>query len=270
MKKIYITLILCITVFMMQAQTFDFSVSYVGINGGTNNYQMALVATPSASVTNGVTADMGAGFYLPSGLTIGNFAEGDSGIPASDWSSFALGSNASGDGIYLSRVEAGAMSTVLNGADPFQLVLFDVIADPNPTSGSITLMENGDALLVNNFVENYIEINLGGGTANAYNQNNPVANSVDFATLAINDNKLVDYNVSIYPNPTRGNLTIETNKSISYSIFNILGQSVKLTGKLESGANKSISLSHLPDGIYILKAEDEDNNSKSFKIIKKE
>ncbi len=179
MKKLYTILTFCFLLTSVQAQTFDFSVSFVGISGG-GNYQMALVATPSASVTDGVTADMVAAFYLPTGLTIGNFAIGDSAIPASDWSSFPLGSNASGDGFYISRVEAGATSTILNGVGPFQLVLFDVVADPNPITGSITFMENGDPLLTAAFVENYMNINLGGGTANAYSQNDPAANAVEF------------------------------------------------------------------------------------------
>ncbi|MBT8304093.1 MAG: hypothetical protein KJP09_06465, partial [Bacteroidia bacterium] len=105
MKKIYSLIFLAFLAFTMHAQTFDFSISFVGTNTGTDNYQFALVATPSASVSSGVTADMGAGFYVPSGLTIGNFAVGDSGISPVEWSSFALGSDASGDGFFLSRVE---------------------------------------------------------------------------------------------------------------------------------------------------------------------
>ena len=77
-------------------------------------------------VTNGVTADMGAGFYIPSGLAIGNFVSGNSGIPISEWSVQSLGSSdINGDPYFVSRVEAGSSSIELNGDGPFELVLFD-------------------------------------------------------------------------------------------------------------------------------------------------
>jgi len=270
MKKFYSLVFLAFFAFTMQAQTFDFGISFLGTNTGTDNYQFALVATPSASVTNGVTADMGAGFYLPTGLTIGNFAAGDSGINPLEWSTLPLGSDANGDGIFLSRVEIFPTSINLDGPGPFQLVLFDVVSDPNPTTGSLTLMENPNALMDANFVENYININLGAGTVNAYMMNDPAASSIDFSALLRVEDFNKEMNIQIYPNPTNGILNIETIEPITFSIFNILGQSVKLNGVLENSEKKTINLSHLPDGIYIFKAQDNNKNSKSFKIIKKE
>ncbi|NNK28001.1 MAG: T9SS type A sorting domain-containing protein [Flavobacteriaceae bacterium] len=271
MKKIYSLVFLVFFAFALQAQTFDFSISFLGTNTGTDNYQFALVATPSASVTSGVTADMGAGFYVPSGLTIGNFAEGDSGISSLEWSSFPLGSDASGDGFFLSRVEIFPTSNNLDGPGPFQLVLFDVIADPNPTTGSLTLMENGNALMVANFVENYININLGAGTVNAYAQNDPAASSVDFsALLGVDEISIKEVSFKAYPIPTNDIVTIEnpSNMNFKYSVKNMVGQDMGINGTLRSNGATQISLSQLDTAIYFISITD-GNNKKSIKVITK-
>jgi len=270
MKKLYFTLTLCLLSIFANAQTFEYSLTYMGINTGTNNHQIALIAVPNTDISDGNTADMGAIFYIPTGLTIGNYATADSNIPASQWTSTSFGPAGGGQDLIQIFRTPGAANVFFNqtSGTPIQLAVFDIIAVTNPTSGAITLLENTDP---NAWVPNYLNIDLGSGTTtDEYMANNPGANSIDFSTLSTNNISFEEAKISIYPNPTRGNLTIETNKAISYSIYNILGQSVKLKGELENNSNKSISLSHLPDGIYILKAEDDNNNSKSFKIIKKE
>jgi len=113
----------------IQAQTFDFSLSFLGVNENTGNYQVALMATPNSSINDGVLSDIGAAIYLPLGATVGNFITGDSSIPAMQWSSNNLGSNANGDAYFFSRIETSSTSALLNGSMPFQLLLFDIITD---------------------------------------------------------------------------------------------------------------------------------------------
>lgn len=255
MKKNYILLIFALSCLIGQAQTFDFSIEFRGINGGTNNYQFALLATPSATITDGNTADMGAGFYVPAGLTIGNFVTGNSNLPASEWSSQVLGAtNANGDSFFLSRVEAGSSSVLLNGEGPFELVLFDVIADPNPTSGEITFVENGDPVFDELlFIENYININLGAGTTNAYNQNDPAASTILFDTLSTEGVVLVDVNLQLYPNPTQDIAYIKTALTIDLvEVFDV-------TGKLVNNfTSKTIDMSTMNAGVYFLKIHAQD------------
>lgn len=263
MKKLY-TLILLLCVFNAQTQTFDFSIDFKGTNSITNNYQFALVATPSATITNGNTADMGAGFYIPLGLTIGNFETGNSNIPASEWSSQDLGnSNSSGDPYFVSRTEAGSSSVLLNGDGPFELVLFDLIADPNPTSGNITFVENGDPVFNEIlFIENYMNINLGSGTVNAYNQNDPSASSISFETLSINPQTLSNNSVNIYPNPVKEMATVLFSGTIdSAELYDI-------TGKLiQTFYSKELNLSSLKAGVYLTKIR-KDNTTVTKKIVK--
>ncbi len=269
MKQIYkIVLVLCIIASpTTQAQTFEFSLSFIGTNASTGNYQIALIATPSSSVTNGITTDMGAGLYIPSGLTIGNFVQGDSGLPAGEWTSQTLGaSNANGDPYFLSRVEAGSSSVILNGSNPFQLVLFDIIADPNPTSENISFVENGDPIFNEIlFIQNYINIDLGTGFTDAYNQNDPVASSIDFSTLSTEEETFKDINISIYPNPVIDIINIKglTNEISKVEIYNINGQHI-LTKKTNM---ETVNIKEFNSGLYFIKLYTA-TASKTIKLIK--
>jgi len=89
----------------------------------------------------------------------------------------------------------------------------------------------------------------------------------------INDNNYTFDNLSIFPNPSDGNYTLQfiNNKSgtVEVNVFNILGKEV-YSEKLETTAginHANIDLSGLSDGIYFLRAKI-DENLYSAKIIK--
>ncbi|OBX23215.1 MULTISPECIES: T9SS type A sorting domain-containing protein [Bizionia] len=246
MKKLYITALLLVISIAIHAQaTYEFSLSFVGVNPNTGNYQMALLATPSEPVTNDSTDDMGAGFYVPTGLTIGNFVTGNSNLPASEWVSISMGPGVFGDAYFLGRDEAGQFTVMLNGAGPFELVLFDVIANPNPSSGEIRFVENGDPVFDTIFIENYINIYA----QNLYSQNNPLANSISFQTLDLDAVNLKD-TINIYPNPVSDILYIKTANAINnIEIFTLLGSRVLKT------TNSEINVNNFQSGTYILKVQ---------------
>ena len=82
------------------------------------------------------------------------------------------------------------------------------------------------------------------------------------ATLSI---ETVDgnMNVSIYPNPTAAILNVNFDKDLELTIYNMLGQQV-----LQSNS-KTLDISGLNDGTYILVAKNlENNTTTNFKIIK--
>jgi N-acetylneuraminic acid mutarotase len=79
------------------------------------------------------------------------------------------------------------------------------------------------------------------------------------------DEKTKSRKLSIYPNPSKDFLTIETERPIAYAIFNLMGQQV-ISDKIASDKNQ-ISLEALPNGIYFLKI-DEGRNSVTKKLIK--
>ncbi len=247
MKHLYTAVILFMLIFTFQShgQTYEFSISFNGINASTGNYQMALLATPSTPVTNHSTDDMGAGFYVPTGMTIGNFVTGNSGLPASEWESISMGPGVNGDAYFLGRDEAGAFSVLLNGAGPFQLVLFDVIADPNPTTGQIIFVENGDPVFDTIFIENYINI----AAQNLYAQNDPLASSVNFETLTT-ETFVSDVLFSVYPNPATDVLYIKTSSTVNaIELYTIIGKKVFETAK----DMKQLDVSTYQTGVYLLK-----------------
>ena len=89
--------------------------------------------------------------------------------------------------------------------------------------------------------------------------------SKTLGTKKIND---ISNTISLYPNPTTTNINLKlpnnTKGSISYSIRNIMGQSV-ITGKL---SNNKINVSDLTSGIYFIELKI-DNKIATKKFIKK-
>jgi hypothetical protein len=81
-------------------------------------------------------------------------------------------------------------------------------------------------------------------------------------TLGISENEIANYR--IYPNPTSGVLYIESTLPIpQLSVFNFLGQSIATNQN-----TNQIDLSKAEAGVYLLKIEDANGNSKTHKIVK--
>lgn len=81
-------------------------------------------------------------------------------------------------------------------------------------------------------------------------------------TLGISENEIANYR--IYPNPTSGVLYIESTLPIpQLSVFNLLGQSIATNQN-----TNQIDLSKAEAGVYLLKIEDANGNSKTHKIVK--
>lgn len=78
-------------------------------------------------------------------------------------------------------------------------------------------------------------------------------------------------NIKVYPNPSKGNLTINNPTSIELQrieVYNVLGSRVKTITK-NLGANKSVhlDLKVLKKGIYILKLVSEGNRTKTQRLV---
>lgn len=282
MKKNYLTSFLLIATFVINAQNYEYSLSFLGNNPSNGNYQIALVATPDFDQsTPAPTADMGAALYIPSGYTIGNFVAGNSGLQFFEWANSQENSYDGGvtDLVQLLRTDIMANNFTHTIGQTIELVLFDIISDSgngnNPTSGEIILAENIDQNVIDNFYESYTNINLqdGNGTQDYFSNHNPTTNSINFATLSVPNNLISqgDTKISVYPNPIQDFLNITTSsKSVHYELYNILGQTVKINGTITDNNTITISLSHLSNGLYLLKTEDEDKTLKSFRILKNE
>ena len=101
----------------------------------------------------------------------------------------------------------------------------------------------------------------------SYTFNDPVsfkavtASSAD-ATLTIEDIYPLDSRISVYPNPTANRIYIQGENVLKAELFDLRGRKVKATNQ------KQIDLSDITSGSFILKVTTDNNNTKSFKIIK--
>ncbi len=87
------------------------------------------------------------------------------------------------------------------------------------------------------------------------------------SNAVINDN-FITQNISVYPNPTKGIVMVNTSDNIvieKVEIINILGQKIMDI----SMQNNQIDISRLASGSYLIKFTDTANNVGTFKIVKK-
>jgi len=100
-----------------------------------------------------------------------------------------------------------------------------------------------------------------------YTFNDPVsfkavtASSAD-ATLTIEDIFPLNSRISVYPNPTANRIYIQGENVLRAELFDLRGRKVKATNQ------NQIDLSDVTNGSFTLKVTTDNNNIKSFKIIK--
>ncbi len=84
----------------------------------------------------------------------------------------------------------------------------------------------------------------------SFNQTEAFIDNINFMSESMSVQQVVDFNFSVYPNPTSNMLKI-SGQNISEineaQIYNIAGKQVKA----ELNQDKSIDVSHLPSGVYI-------------------
>ena len=111
---------------------------------------------------------------------------------------------------------------------------------------------------------------MSGSTPNGENPLILIDNALTFvetdcdSSLAVNENAV--FGSTLYPNPAKDYVYTDALNATSYTIFNILGKIVS-NGSVKS--DSSIYLGNLKKGVYFVKIQDINNNSQSFKIIKK-
>lgn len=90
------------------------------------------------------------------------------------------------------------------------------------------------------------------------------ANYSEDCGYALSTANVMAQTVSMYPNPTKGQITINHLTSINQvDLFTITGN------KVLSSTNTTINISHLPPGLYLVKITTEDTKTVVKKIIKK-
>ena len=90
-----------------------------------------------------------------------------------------------------------------------------------------------------------------------------VTASASGATLTVEDILQPQSGISVYPNPTANRIYIQAENVLQAELFDLRGRKVKTTNQ------KQIDMSEMGIGTFILKVTTDNNNTKSFKIIKK-
>jgi hypothetical protein len=90
-----------------------------------------------------------------------------------------------------------------------------------------------------------------------------VTASASGATLTVEDVLQPQSGISVYPNPTANRIFIQAENVLQAELFDLRGRKVKATNQ------KQIDMSDIGSGSFILKVTTDNNNTKSFKIIKR-
>lgn len=89
------------------------------------------------------------------------------------------------------------------------------------------------------------------------------------STLNINDLKPIE-TLKIYPNPTKGNITISNPENIeirTVEVYNILGKLIKINDLNSISSKTKIDLTALNRGVYLLNIKDAEGRSNTKKLI---
>ena len=89
-----------------------------------------------------------------------------------------------------------------------------------------------------------------------------VTASASGATLTVEDVLQPQSGISVYPNPTANRIYIQGENILQAELFDLRGRKVKATNQ------KQIDMNDIGSGSFILKVTTDNNNAKSFKIIK--
>jgi hypothetical protein len=128
---------------------------------------------------------------------------------------------------------------------------FDVSTDNGNINDELIVLRNTDAGIIM-----YAHTTITNGTSSRQT----VADTGIFTT----NEALTNDDINIYPNPTKGNLTIDVTKDIAnIHINNLFGQTIQSNIK-----KNTIDISSLTKGVYILTVEFTNGNTITKKIIK--
>ncbi len=264
MKKYYTTLILSLTVLFCTAQGYEFGIVHI------SNYDFKIVAIPDFdSSGNTDISDIGFALMLPAGsFDITN----DIGLlSGTDWTvteydaTFLTGQGL-GDGTkdaFQFNLPPG--QSILSHTSGQQIDLVSFSITNSPISGEMSILLNNDPIAVGagGVLDSFYNSNIDASTTQDYFSGLATGlESFMFSVLNIEEINALNFNLSVYPNPTQEILYVDLNQKSNYSIIDVLGKIIK-TGCLVDGKNE-LDLKNNEGGIYFLRI----NNLKGS-IIKK-
>ena len=286
MKRIYIACALLVMSIGLNAQTMNYSLNHIGTNAN-GNLEMALVATPDFTETNGNSSDIGVvvslsgGAYLlpntsgfvndcvftPPATTICDYE-----IPATEWDALYLTgpSTASGNFVYQLTRTPGSTNIFFDATSgtPIILAVFQVTTGTGgqvPTTGDIAIVANTDPLISAEPNESFLNINYATATAGSTTD---ILGTVDttpfsFAALSTSDVSLDLSQTVLAPNPSKGSFAVKGLQSqATISLYSMNGKKIVTVANYHGEA---IEVSNMSSGLYLVSIESE--NTRDIKRL---
>ncbi|MEM9680144.1 MAG: T9SS type A sorting domain-containing protein [Bacteroidota bacterium] len=271
MKHFYITLIfICALAHNAFAQD---GYTYSLIHNGS--YSFTVQAVPNTSSNNFATSVQSYGFTLvvPDGVSITQSSSLGGTALLNFFDGSAIG-QAAIDGYLVTETLGSPVSLPApSAATNSDLLTFTV--NGSPTSGTMYILENNSGLATTiTALKSFMQADMiddgSAQFANVVDPNAPAVtapSSFNFSILSVEDKKLINDEVTLFPNPTRDFIHINSTVKVnSYTLYDLLGKQISdLTSITE---DQKIDLSDLSDGVYMLKLYLDNNSSVVREIIK--
>lgn len=255
MKKYYCIILLAMLSIGGFAQNYELGIVHV------SGYNFKVVAIPDFDSSGDTDiSDISFTLALPAGAV--DVVNAVSAFPGRSWTiedqydaAFLSGAGL-GDGtrdVFQVYVPTGQTLLSHTSGQQIDLVSFDITG--SPTTGVLEFLPNSDSIVTGSggVLVNYYNTDIDGAggspTGDYYSGLATGLESFMFSTLGLEDDKVLESDISIYPNPTSSFISIKsTDKVDSIELFNILGKKVLATTKTEQ-----IQVNQLPAGVYLLK-----------------
>ncbi|MBO6880934.1 T9SS type A sorting domain-containing protein [Winogradskyella sp.] len=249
MRQLYTFFLALLLTFCGYAQQYDFGIVH---NGG---YNFSVVATPDFDATDTDVSDIGFALMLPAGdADVTNLTQFNgrawtaTQVTETQFTTAGIDSNGR-DGFAMNLPPGQTILSHTTGT-PFVLVSFDI--SNMPSSGQLEILLNTDpiAMMLGGALDSFYNANIDStSTQNYFGEISPGQGSFNFSTLGIDDVVEQGLSVSVYPNPASEFITVEASFHIDdIELFDITGKQV-----LKTVQTNAIKVSHLPNGIYLLK-----------------
>lgn len=198
------------------------------------------------------TSTLGKELWVTDGTAAGTVLLKDIAAGAGSGVDIIFGRNKVGDSLFFAGNDdtTGLELWVTDGTAAGTRLVYDLYPG---TVGSIHVISNLNIITANSKV--YYIATDGNGVFDLWRLDDP-SNVSEVAALA-ND-------ISIYPNPTTGLVTIQTNgKILQAEVYNAMGQLLLAT----QVNNATINLQNYPDGIYYIRLKDEEKAVSTQRIV---
>ena len=253
MKNFYTSIITLFIGYLSYAQGYEFGIQHNGA------YNFSIVAIPDFDGTDTDISDIGFALMLPAGdaditnvSTFNGRVWGTTEFTAAQLSGLSLG-DGTRDGFAMNLPPGQTILSHSTGV-PFVIVTFDV--SNMPTSGALEILSNSDpiAMGLGGSIDSFFNSNIDSTTTQNYFSGIAAGQGTFmFDVLSIEDAEIPNFQLSIYPNPTKDIVIIDTTATINrVTLYDITG---KLVNTYKA---KSFNVSDLNSGVYLMKISVDD------------